>query len=147
LTNANDPRSVRIARRPIHPLLLPYPAACFIGALFTDIAYWRTAEMMWADVSAWLLAVGMILGLVTVIAGLIDLLRGRLTRGPQPVWPYLLGVLLVLVLSLVNTLIHTRDAWTSVVPWGLALSAIVGLILCATAWVGRGTVYRYGDVN
>jgi len=51
-----DPRSTaRIADHPIHPMLVPIPIACFIGALVTDITYAVTAEMMWSDFSAWLI--------------------------------------------------------------------------------------------
>jgi uncharacterized membrane protein len=56
----------------------------------------------------------------------------------------MLGNLIVLVLSFFNTLVHTRDAWTSVVPTGLILSFIVVLILPVTGWLGRSMVYRYG---
>jgi len=37
-----------VERRPLHALLVPFPIVCFTGALVSDIAYWRTAEMMWA---------------------------------------------------------------------------------------------------
>src|SRR4051794_14561653 len=54
------PRSTaRIAGHPIHPKLVPFPIVCFVGALLTDIAYWRTADIMWANFSAWLLAAGL----------------------------------------------------------------------------------------
>lgn len=39
---------VRVSPPPIHPMLVCFPIACFVGVLLTDIAYWRTAEMMWA---------------------------------------------------------------------------------------------------
>jgi uncharacterized membrane protein len=32
-----------IANRPIHPMLVPIPIVCFVGALLTDIAYYETA--------------------------------------------------------------------------------------------------------
>jgi uncharacterized membrane protein len=41
-------------------------------------------------------------------------------------------------------LVHTRDAWTSVFPWGLVLSAAVVLILLFTGWMGWSMVYRRG---
>ena len=47
--------TAHIARRPIHPMLVPVPIVCFVGALITDIMYLVTAEMMWADFSAWLI--------------------------------------------------------------------------------------------
>jgi uncharacterized membrane protein len=135
---------VRLAKHPIHPMLVPFPIVCFVGALVTDIAYASTAEMMWADFSAWLLVVGMITGVLAGIGGLIDLLRNRLIRAQGRAWLHMIGNIIVLLLALFNTLIHTRDAWTSVVPIGLVLSVIVVLILCFTTWLGRSMVYRHG---
>src|SRR5882762_3734233 len=68
-----NPRSTaRIAKHPIHPILVPFPIVCFVGTLLTDLTYWRTAEMMWADFSAWLVTVGVVMGWLAAIAGLID---------------------------------------------------------------------------
>jgi uncharacterized membrane protein len=125
-------------------MLVPVPIVCFIGALFTDIAYYATAEMMWADFSAWLLVVGVIMGVLAAIAGLIDFLGNRLIRAQAPAWPHLIGNLLVLVLGFFNALIHTMDAWTSVAPVGLVLSVITVLILPITGWLGWSMVYRHG---
>lgn len=93
-----------------------YPIVCFIGALITAITYFVTAEMMWADFSAWLLVVGFIFGVLAAIARLTDFLGNRLIRAQLPAWPHLLGNIAVLVLAFFNVLIHTRDAWTSVAP-------------------------------
>ena len=139
-----NPRSTAsIAGHPIHPMLVPFPIACFVGTLLTDIAYWRTAQMMWADFSAWLVTVGVIMGILAAIAGLIDFLGDRLIRAQAPAWPHVIGNLVALVLAIVNMLVHTRDAWTSVVPWGLILSAVVVLILLFTGWMGWAMVYRH----
>jgi uncharacterized membrane protein len=135
--------TVEIARYPVHSMLMPFPIVCFVGAFATDLAYWRSAEIMWADFSAWLLVIGMVTGVLAAIAGLFDFFSNRLIREQALAWPLVLGSLIVLVLSFFNTLIHTRDAWTSVVPTGLILSFIVVLILFVTAWRGR-SVTRYG---
>jgi uncharacterized membrane protein len=138
-------RSVaQIAKQPIHPILIPVPIVCFIGALVTDIAYALSAEMMWADVSSWLLFVGIIFGVLAAIAGLIDFLGNRLIRQQRPAWPHLIGNLAVLVLAFFNNLVHSRDAWTSVVPTGLILSILTVLVLPVTVWFGREMVFRYG---
>ena len=135
-----NPRSTaRIANHPIHPILVPFPIVCFVGTLLTDLAYWRTADMMWADFSAWLLTVGVIVGCITVVVALVETfavrspLRGRLT------WPYALGFLVALILATLDMFVHTRDAWTSVVPWGLVLSAAIVLVLILTGWMTRET--------
>lgn len=136
--------TAQVAQHPIHPMLVPIPIVCFIGALVTDIAYALTADIMWADFSAWLLLVGFVFGVLAAIAGLTDFVSNPMIRAQPPAWPHLLGNLAVLVLSFFNILIHTRDGWTSVVPAGLVLSIIVVLILPVTGWLGWAMVYRYG---
>ena len=49
---SNPTSAARVGMHPIHPMWVPFPIACFSGALLTDIVYWKTAEMMWADFSA-----------------------------------------------------------------------------------------------
>jgi uncharacterized membrane protein len=136
--------TAQIARHPIHPMLVPFPIACFVGALVTDIAYYATAEMMWADFSAWLLVVGLIMGVLAAIAGLTDFLGNRMIRAQRPAWAHMLGNLAVLVLSAINVLVHSRDAWTSVYPTGLILSVVVVLIMSVTGCLGWSMVYRHG---
>ena len=70
--------TAQIAKHPIHPMLVPFPIVCFVGTLITDIAYYATANMIWADFSAWLVTVGVIMGVLAAIAGLIDFLGNRL---------------------------------------------------------------------
>jgi uncharacterized membrane protein len=136
--------TARIAGHPIHPMLVPFPIACFVGTLLTDLAYWWTAEISWADFSAWLVTVGVIMGFLAAIAGLTDFLGNRLVRAQPPAWWHAIGNALALILSTFNMLVHSRDAWTSVVPTGLILSALVVCILLFTGWMGWSMVYRYG---
>lgn len=136
--------TAQIAGHPIHPMLVPFPIVCFIGTVVTDIAYWRSAQMMWADFSAWLLAMGLVMGALAAIAGLTDFLGNRMIRAQAPAWPHMVGNMMVWLLALLNAFIHTRDAWTSVVPVGLILSVLTVLILPVTGWLGWALVYRHG---
>ena len=138
----SHPSTARIAKHPIYPMVVPFPIACFVGAFLTDLTYWQTAEMMWADFSAWLITAGVILGYVAALAGVIDCLGNRFGRALAPAWPYVIGNVVALILATFNMLVHTHDAWTSVVPWGLTLSALVALILLFTGWMGSSMVYR-----
>ena len=144
MTIANPRSTVRIAKHPIHPMLVPIPIVCFVGALLTDLAYWRTANVMWADFSDWLVTIGVIVGFLAAIVGAVDFLSNRLIRAQAPAWPHAIGNIVVLVLATLNMFVHSRDAWTSVVPWGLTLSAAVVLILLFTGWMGWSMVYRHG---
>ncbi|MBV9519793.1 MAG: DUF2231 domain-containing protein [Hyphomicrobiales bacterium] len=139
----NPHSTLRIGRHPIHPMLVPFPIVCFVGTFLSDLAYWRTMDVMWADFSAWLVTIGVVLGVLAAIAGLIDFLGNRLIREQKPAWPHVIGNAVVLVLSFVNALVHSRDGWTSVVPTGLILSTLSILILLVTGWLGWSLVYRH----
>ena len=139
---ANPRSTVRIFRHPIHPMLVPIPIACFVGVLLTDLTYWWSTDMMWAGIfrlagerrrDRWL---------YRRQGGLIDFISNRAIRAQRPAWPHAIGNVLLLILATLNMFIHSRDAWTSVVPWGLALSALVVLILIFTVWMGQAMVYR-----
>ncbi len=95
--------------------------------------------MMWSDFSNWLLTVGVIVGYVTIIVALIETFAIRSPLRRRPTWPYAIGHVAALILATVDMLVHTRDAWTSVVPWGLVLSAAVVLVLVLTGWMTRET--------
>jgi uncharacterized membrane protein len=139
------PRSTaRISGHPIHPMLVPIPIVCFVGTLVTDVVYWQTAAIMWADMSAWLLTAGLVVSIFVVLAGLIDFLGDRRIRALRPAWIHVLGNAAVIALSIINAFVHSRDAYTSVVPTGLILSSVVVLILLVTGWNGWAMVYRHG---
>jgi uncharacterized membrane protein len=55
----------------------------------------------------------------------------------RPTWPFAIGNIVALILATLNMLVHTRDAWSSVMPWGVALSAVIVLVLLVTRWATR----------
>src|SRR5690348_8766591 len=115
----DNPRSTAsIARHPIHPMLVPFPIVCFVGALITDIAYAETAEIQWANFSAWLLLAGLIMAVFAAIAGVIDFLGDRRIRSIAAAWVHGIGNAVAVILAIFNSFIHSRDAYTSVVPTG-----------------------------
>jgi uncharacterized membrane protein len=138
------PRSIAsIKGHPIHPMLVPFPIAGFVGALICDITYWQTADIMWSNFSAWLITAGLVAGALAAIAGLVDFAGNRAIRAQRPAWPHVIGNVVAMLLSLVNIFVHSRDGWTSVVPTGLVLSSLVVLILLFTGWMGGAMVYRH----
>jgi uncharacterized membrane protein len=131
----NSPR--RIARRPFYPLLVVFAASCLLGTLLTDIVYWWTADIMWADFSDWLVSAGVVVGYLTIVVALIEVFALRSGRFRRRSWGYAIGLILALVLATFDMLMHTRDAWTSVVPWGLILSVAIAAVTIVTAWMTR----------
>jgi uncharacterized membrane protein len=129
-----------IVGHPILLILVSFPIACFSGALATDIVYSQTADVIWADFSVWLLAAGVFLGALAAIGGIFSVMANGHLRRHRQIWPIMIGSLLVLTLGLFNNLVHSRDAWTSVVPVGLALSAATVTVMLVTVWLGSVAV-------
>jgi uncharacterized membrane protein len=125
-------------------MLVPFPIVCFTLALVTDIIYWQTSYLMWAEFSAWLLLAGLAFGVLAALFGAIDFLGHREVRTKRPAWPHAIGNVVVLVLAFFNNLVHAGDGWTSVVPLGLILSALTVLIMSVTGWLGASLVHVYG---
>ena len=145
LTPGDDrPRSTAsILGHPIHPMLVPFPIVCWIGALVTDITYSRSANIMWANFSSWLLLVGLVMGGFAALAGIIDYFGDRRVRSGAAKLHGLINIT-VFVIQIFNSFVHARDGWTSVVPTGLTLSAIAVLLLLVSGWLGGTLVYKQG---
>jgi uncharacterized membrane protein len=124
--------------RPIHQSLAPFPVAYFTAAFVTDLAYWRTAEVMWERFSVWLIAGGLVMAALVAVAAVVDLA----SRRQRPAWFYALGYTLAVVLSLFNVFVHSRDGYTAVVPTGLTLSAIVFAILMLFTFTASWSLTR-----
>ena len=127
---------------PVHAMLVPFPIACFTGALLTDIVYTQTAHYQWANFSQWLLAFGVFMGALAALFGLIDFLAARGAR-PAIGWFHLAGNAVVLLLALINNFVHARDGWIGVVPTGIALSAATVLLMIVTGFLGHRMAYRH----
>ena len=121
-------RSVVARRVPrlLHPFFVSLGGALLMAALFTDYMYYCNSLFQWSNFSAWLITGGLVLALIAVIFLLVDIALGR--AGPISWLDFsLLGA--AVILSIFNVLVHTRDAWTSVVPTGITLSAVVTILL------------------
>jgi uncharacterized membrane protein len=141
---SSNPRSTAsIGGHPLHAMLVPIPITCFIATFLSDLVYWKTAAMQWANISAWLLTVGLIVSVFVATAGIIDFFGDSRIRALRAAWIHALGNITALILSVFNVFIHSRDAYTSVVPTGVTLSGIVVLILGITGWNGWTLVYRH----
>ena len=138
------PRSTAsIGGHPIHPMLIPFPIAFLVGALVTDIASVKWASESWAYASTMLIAAGIVTGLLAAVFGFIDFFGEKRIRDLKVAWMHMIGNLAAVLISIVNFLVHSGGDGT-VSSTGLALSALVVLILLFTGWLGGHMVYRHG---
>ena len=59
----------------IHPILIVYPLGLLSAAVIFDVIYLVTGNPTWTSVSYWMIAAGIIGGLLAAIFGLIDFLN------------------------------------------------------------------------
>ena len=139
-----NPRSTaQLFGHPLHPMLVPFPIACFIGALLTDLAYLASANIQWSNFSIWLITAGLVMGGLAALTGLIDYWGDRAVRNARPATAHMVLNIAVFVIELFNAFVHSRDGWTSVVPTGLTLSIISVVLLGVSAWLGGSLVYKH----
>jgi uncharacterized membrane protein len=133
-----------LRRHPLHPLLVPLPIGFLVGALVADIIFMTTTDSFWARGSFWLLAGGIVTGLLAGLLGIVELLTVPRARQLTIAWVHGLGNVLALVLAFINLFLRWNDNSTPVYPTGLILSAAVVLILLVTGWLGGELAYRHG---
>lgn len=134
------------ALRPLHPLhaiLLAFPFPLFLGALLSDLAYWGSFQVQWANFSSWLIAGGLLVGAFVLLWALVNLFRRGAARKRRPAL-YFIVLLAMWVLGLINAFVHAKDAWATM-PEGLYLSAITTLLALVAAWIGYSG-FRTGEV-
>ena len=138
-------RRAKVAHHPIAAILLPVPIICFIGALVTDLAYDSSGgNLLWVNFSSWLLAAGLLFGVILIILMLIDFTRLPQLRSPDG-WAGFALLVAAWVIELINSLVHARDGWTAVVPLGLILSAIGALQILVVGWLWHEARYDIGE--
>jgi uncharacterized membrane protein len=118
---------------PLHAALLAAMVPLYLGAFLSDWAYARTYQIQWSNFAAWLIAGAMVFTGLSLLWAVVDLVRSARRRGRPLVYPLLLAA--IFVLGLLDSFIHTRDAW-GVMPEGLILSAVLAVLAIATTWIG-----------
>jgi uncharacterized membrane protein len=140
----DHPRSTaRLGTHPIHPMLVPFPIVCFIGAFVVDIMYVRTNVDGWAIASNWLLGVGLGFAALAAVAGLIDFLGEPRVRGLGDAVKHMLANVTAVVLEAVNLVLRLGHR-EFIGSTGIYISGIVVLILLYSGWKGGELVYRHG---
>lgn len=140
----DHPRSTaRIATHPIHPMLVPFPIVCFIGAFVGDIMFTQTGALGWSTASKWLLAVGLATAALAAVAGLIDFFGDPRVRALGDALKHMLANVTAVVIEAVNLALRLGNT-DFVGSTGIYLSGLVVLILLYSGWKGGELVYRHG---
>lgn len=128
---------------PIHPMLIHFPVAALLGLIASDLAYVVSDDYFWARASLWLAGIGALGGWISGLAGLIDLVSVRQIRRLITAWCHAILAVMLLSLASLNWLFRLDAAEVNILPWGLYLSLLTGVLIAAASYLGGRLVYEH----
>lgn len=134
----------RLFGHPIHTMLIVFPLGLLATAVAFDIVGMVGGETEWFRISFWMIAAGIIGGLVAAVFGLMDLLA--IPSGTRAQRIGLLhggGNVLVVLLFIVSWFLR-RPAPENPPSSAFAFSFVAVALALVTGWLGGELVYRLG---
>jgi uncharacterized membrane protein len=135
---SNPQSTAKIAGHPLHPMLVPFPIAGFVGALVCDLV--GSDDPFWFQASEYLLAAGVVMALLAAVMGLTDFLGDARIRALSIAWYHFMGNLVVVLIEAFNW--YRRYDTGMADSTGLILSLVAVLLMLVTGWLGWEMVYR-----
>src|SRR5687768_8784240 len=136
---------VKLFGHPVHPMLIVFPLGLLATAVIFDILRLSTANPAFSTVSFYMIAAGVIGGLLAAIFGFIDWLAlPRNSRARSLGGWHGIGNFVIVVLFAISWLLRLNNP--NFVPDSLALIlSFAGVALALiTGWIGGELVYRLG---
>ena len=134
----------RLLGHPIHTMLIVFPLGLLATAVAFDIVGLVGGETEWFRISFWMIAAGIIGGLVAAVFGLVDLLA--IPGGTRAQRIGLLhggGNVLVVLLFIVSWFLR-RPAPQNPPSGAFVFSFVAVALALVTGWLGGELVYRLG---
>lgn len=135
---------MKIAGHMLHPMLIVFPLGLLTTAVVFDVLGLTTHNTMWYGVAFWMIAAGVVGGLLAAVPGTIDYLGlPRNTRARRVGLVHGVGNVVVVVLFLASWLWRRHDPLFP--PAGALVLSFVGIGLAlVTGWLGGELVERLG---
>jgi uncharacterized membrane protein len=135
---------VKLFGHPIHPMLIPFPLGLLGMALVFDLISAAYDNGSLARAAHYMIAAGIVTGLLTALFGLIDWLAiPSGTRAKQIGSAHGLGNVLIVVLFAIVWLLR-RDEPSEVSATALTIEVVAVLGALVTGWLGGELVDRLG---
>lgn len=123
-------------------MLIVFPLGLLGGSIIFDFLYLGTGTGRWAEIAYWMIAVGIISGLIAAVFGLIDWLAIPAgTRAKRIGTLHGLGNVVVVVLFVLSWFARAPNP---ALPgtWPIVLSIVGVLLALVTGWLGGELVDR-----
>jgi uncharacterized membrane protein len=143
-TEARMESKAKLLGHPIHPMLIVFPLGLLATAVAFDIVGLASSDVSWYRISFWMIAAGIIGGLLAAVFGLIDwwAIPSR-TRAKNIGLLHGAGNVVVVVLFIVSWFLR-RPAPENPGNAAFALGFIGVALALITGWLGGELVDRLG---
>ena len=135
---------VKSMGHPMHPMLVNFPLGLLVTSAIFDIVHLITGNGYWSEIAFWMIAAGLIGGLIAAAVGIIDwfaIPSGTRARSVG-LW-HGGGNLVILALFIVSWLIRLRAPGSpSIIAY--ILSFLGAAALGVTGWLGGELTMRLG---
>ncbi len=133
-----------MSRHPLHPAVVHFPIACWSLATAADFAGLWFGEAAWRW-SAGLLAVGCVMAVAAMVAGLVELARVPDGEAMRDAYAHM-GAMLVALALFGTRLVLGLDDFRPLAPDAVALllDACGFASLVVGGWLGAKLVYSHG---
>jgi uncharacterized membrane protein len=133
---------INLLGHPVHPMLIVFPLGLLPTAVACDIIYWITHNPHWGHIAYWLIAAGVLSGIVAALFGFADwwALPGG-TRAKQLGVSHLVVNAIMLVLFAISWWLR-RAAPDQPTTITTALAVVAVLFGSVGGWLGGELVYR-----
>lgn len=129
----------RIAKHPIHPMLVPIPIGCWILSLVCDLAFVLGAGAThWATVSFWAMLFGIAGAIIAAVPGVVDMLSLGGTPKKLALAHMALNITVVLLYAM-NFGMRLNGAAIAGMPLGFSLGGVA--LLAVSGWLGGHMVF------
>jgi uncharacterized membrane protein len=135
--------AVAVVGHPIHVMMVHFPIAFVIATLGVDVFYWWSGDPFWVRVGLWAAGFTFWTGVAASIAGTGELLLVRGIRVREASWSHAVAAMTLVAITGANwglRLVYPE----SILPHGLALSALAAAMAGFAGWHGGKLVFDHG---
>lgn len=143
MASASIISKMSIHGHPIHPMVIHFPVAALLGLIGTDIAYLLSGDFFWARAGVWLAGIGVLGGWISGTIGMLDLIIVEQIRRLITAWCHAILAVMLLSVATLNWLSRLGSPEALILPWGLYMSLLGGLLITLASFLGGQLVYDH----
>lgn len=135
--------AVAFVGHPIHVMMVHFPIAFVIATFGGDVLYWWSGDVFWARAGLWSAGIAFWTGMAASLVGIAELLLVRGIRLREASWSHAVAAMTLVAIIGANWGLRLIDP-ASILPHGIALSALGSVMVGFAGWHGGKLVFDHG---